>query len=323
VACLPLDITPPRRIRKAVIPAAGFGTRMFPASKAVKKELAPLVDRDGLAKPVIQVVVEEAVRSGVEEVAIVVQPDDRAIFEAFFKAPLSPQHLHSLPTALREHAAALRRLGRRVSFLEQDRQEGFGHAVLCAREWVADEPFLLMLGDHVYRTDTDTPCAAQVISAYEAAGGHVVGLARTPPEEVSGFGAAAGTWVERDHLLAVAEFAEKPSLDYAEANLRVEGIEDGFLTLFGLYALGPAIFEHLQHLCDHNLRQGGEFQLTDALALLRKHEQCFGCVVRGRRFDTGRPAHYLKTLAAFSPPPEGKTSPWPPTPAPASPKADR
>jgi len=323
VACLPLDITPPGRIRKAVIPAAGFGTRMFPASKAVKKELAPLVDRDGLAKPVIQVVVEEAVRSGLEEVAIVVQPDDRATFETFFKAPLSPAHLNSLPTALREHAAALRGLGRRVTFIEQDRQEGLGHAVLCAREWVAGEPFLLMLGDHVFRSDTDSPCAAQVMAAQEAVGGHVVGLARTPPEEVSGFGAAAGTWIEQDDLLAVTEFAEKPSLDYAEANLRVEGVEGDFLTFFGLYALGPAVFEHLGHLYEQNVRKGGEFQLTDALALLRKHEPCFGCLVRGRRFDTGRPAAYLKTLAALALP--GEAGPASPSAAatPDPTKADR
>ncbi len=329
VACLPLDVTPPGRIRKAVIPAAGFGTRMFPASKAVKKELAPLVDRDGLAKPVIQVVVEEAVRSGIEEVALVVQPDDRPTFEAFFKAPLSPAHLNSLPTALREHAAALRDLGRRVSFIEQDRQEGLGHAVLCAREWVAGEPFLLMLGDHVFRSDTDTPCAAQVVAAYEVAGGHVVGLARTAPAEVSSFGTAAGMWTEQDGLLAVSEFAEKPSLDYAEANLRVDGVEDAFLTFFGLYALGPAVFAHLEHLFDHNVRKAGEFQLTDALALLRKHEPCFGCLVRGHRFDTGRPGEYLKTLAAFASPAAGSplspheaASPSP-APPPDSTKADR
>jgi len=195
--------------------------------------------------------------------------------------------------------------------------------VLCAREWVAGEPFLLMLGDHVFRSDTDVPCAAQVISAYEAAGGHVVGVARTPPEEVSGFGTVAGTWVEQDGLLAITEFAEKPSLDYAEANLRVDGVADGFLTLFGLYALGPAIFEHLQHLRDHDLRDGREFQLTDALALLRKHEPCFGYLVRGRRYDTGRPAAYLKTLAAFSSADEPEAAHRPPTPSPRSGKADR
>jgi len=268
------------------------------------------------------VVVEEAVRSGIDEVAIVVQPEDRGTFEAFFKAPLSPAHLHSLPTALREHAAALRKLGQRVTFIEQDRQEGLGHAVLCAREWVAGEPFLLMLGDHVFRSDTDAPCAAQVIAAQAAAGGHVVSLARTPPEEVSNFGAVAGTWTEQDNLLAVTEFAEKPSLDYAEANLRVEGVEDAFLTFFGLYALGPTVFEHLDHLYDQNVRKGGEFQLTDALTLLRKHEPCFGCLVRGRRYDTGRPAAYLKTLAAFASP-DRPGAAAPPTSAPRATKADR
>jgi len=316
--CLPLDITPPKRIRKAVIPAAGFGTRMFPASKAVKKELAPIVDADGLAKPVIQVIVEEAIRSGIDEVALVVQPDDRAVFESFFKTPLAPQHMHSLPTALQEHAQYLRNLGRRVTFIEQGRQEGLGHAVLCARDWVAGEPFLLMLGDHVFRTDTDTPCAEQVISAYEASGEHVVGLARTPPDEVSNFGAVGGVWIEQDSLLGVTEFAEKPSLDYAQANLRINGIEDGFLTFFGLYALGPAIFEHLQHLCDHNVRKGGEFQLTDALSLLRKHEPCFGYLVRGRRYDTGRPEQFLRTLAAFAAA-QPKTDPTRPENAPPRP----
>ena len=309
VECLPLDITRPKRIRKAVIPAAGFGTRMFPSSKAVKKELAPIVDRDGLAKPVIQVIIEEAFRSGIEEAALIVQPQDRPVFEAYFKTPLTPQHLNSLPTALQEHAAHLLSLGRRVTFIEQERQEGLGHAVLCAGEWVGDEPFLLMLGDHVFQSDTDTPCAAQVIAAYDASGESVVGLAVTPPEEVSNFGTVGGTWVEDGALLAIAEFAEKPSLDYAQANLRVEGAEDGFLCLFGLYALGPSVFGHLQRLYDQNLHKGGEFQLTDALALLRQQEPCFGCLVQGRRYDTGRPEEYLKTLAEFAAPPLPKQPP--------------
>jgi UTP-glucose-1-phosphate uridylyltransferase/mevalonate kinase len=303
VACLPLDITRPKRIRKAVIPAAGFGTRMFPASKAVKKELAPIVDADGLAKPVIQVIIEEALRSGVEEVALVVQPQDRALFDSYFNAPLSPQHFNSLPSALQEHAEYLRSLGQRITFIEQVRQEGLGHAVLCAREWVAGEPFLLMLGDHVFRSDTDVPCAAQVIAAYESSGENVVGLAVTPREEISNFGAAGGVWAEDGRLLSIVEFAEKPAPDYAETHLRVEGIDDAFLGFFGLYALGPGVFEHLERLYDANLRQGGEFQLTDALALLRRDEPCLGYVVKGRRYDTGRPQQYLKTLAEFAAPP--------------------
>jgi len=315
VACLPLDITPPRRIRKAVIPAAGFGTRMFPASKAVKKELAPVVDRDGLAKPIIQVIVEEAVRAGIDEVALVVQPSDRPIFEAFFKAPLPPAHLHRLPARAREHAEYLQALGRRVTFIEQPRQEGFGHAVLCAREWVAGEPFLLMLGDHLYRSDTDTSCAGQVIAAYEQAGGHVIGLTWTPAEEVSNFGTVAGTWTDGG-LLAITEFAEKPSRDYAEAHLAVPP-PDGpaeepprtFLTVFGLYALGPGVFEHLQDLCDHNLRRGGEFQLTDALERLRRARRCLRWRLNGGPPPETVPAPGWRPRRARSPRPRGPRGP--------------
>ena len=302
VECRPLDITRPKRIRKAVIPAAGFGTRMFPASKAVKKELAPIIDRDGLAKPILQVIVEEALRSGIEEVALIIQAQDRPMFQAYFNQPLSPQHYNSLPTALQEHARYLESLGRRITLIVQEKQEGFGHAVLCARDWVGQEPFLLMLGDHVFRSRTDVPCAAQMIAAYEASDATVVGLAPTPPEEVSNFGAAGGVWVDGGTRLAITEFAEKPSVDYAREKLRVEGVEDGFLCFFGLYALKPTIFEHLQDLCDHNLRKGGEFQLTDALERMRRSERCLGLVVQGRRYDTGRPEQYLRTLMEFAAP---------------------
>ncbi|HUS44988.1 MAG TPA: hypothetical protein VM219_03035, partial [Phycisphaerae bacterium] len=107
-------------------------------------------------------------------------------------------------------------------------------------------------------------------------------------------------WTGGGAMLAVTEFAEKPALDYAEAKLRVEGVSDGFLCLFGLYALKATVFDHLQHLYDYNLRQGGEFQLTDALELMRREEGCLGLLVKGRRFDAGRPRQYLRTLNAFA-----------------------
>ncbi|HUX15630.1 MAG TPA: sugar phosphate nucleotidyltransferase [Phycisphaerae bacterium] len=297
--CLPLDITRPKRIRKAVITAAGFGTRMFPASKAVKKELAPIVDADGLAKPIIQVIVEEAARAGIEEIGIIVQPEDEAVFESYFRGILSPQHFNSLPTRLQEHAAHLESLSRRITFIHQKRQAGFGDAVLCARQWVGDEAFLLMLGDHVYRSRTDEPCAAQLLAAYDEGASSVVGLGVQPPEEISSFGTVGGQWVDERRLLAISEFAEKPSRDYAEAKLRVPGINDAFLCVSGLYALKPSIFEHLQQLHDDNVRKGGEFQLTDALDRMRRQEGCLGVVIQGRAFDTGRPRQYLETLAAF------------------------
>ena len=300
LACLPLDIARPKRIRKAVIPVAGFGTRMFPASKAVKKELAPLVDADGFAKPIIQVVVEEALASGIEEIGLVVQPEDRAVFEAFFSVPLDPGHLNRLPTRQREQAAWLESLGRLITYIPQETEEGFGHAVLCARDWVGDEPFLLMLGDHVYRAGGNEPCAAQLIAAAERSGTSVLGLGRRPPEEVSHFGTVAGAWTGTPGVLEVTEFAEKPALDYAQSRLRVVGVGDGFLCVFGLYALRPSIFTHLARLVETNMRTDGEVQLTPALEMMRQEEGCLGLVIDGVAYDTGRPEQYLDTLQAFA-----------------------
>src|SRR5690606_103904 len=128
------------RVRKAVIPAAGFGTRLFPASKATKKELFPIIDMDGIAKPAILLIVEEALSAGIEEVCIIVQEDDRRDFEAFFKTQISVENFNKLPRHFQEYARRLLDLGARVSFVVQQAQEGFGHAVYCAREFVGDEP---------------------------------------------------------------------------------------------------------------------------------------------------------------------------------------
>jgi UTP--glucose-1-phosphate uridylyltransferase len=136
--------------------------------------------------------------------------------------------------------------------------------------------------------------------AYDAAGTSAVGLDVTPAAEVSSYGTVGGTWTGEEGVLAVTEIAEKPSRADAEEKLRVEGVEDGFLCFFGLYALRPAVFEHLRELCEHNIRRGGEFQLTDALEALRRADGLHGIVVRGRRFDTGRPASYVRAVTAFA-----------------------
>lgn len=299
---LALTIEPARRLRKAVIPAAGFGTRLFPATKAVKKELFPVVGRDGRAKPAILAIVEEALAAGVEEAAIVTQPGDRALFERFFHEPPPIEHWQKLSPADQEYARQLIELGRRVVVLEQERQEGFGHAVWCARNWVGDEPFLLMLGDHLYASDLEAACARQLVEVFEQTGRSVVGLAVAPVEESRYFGCVAGVW-EAEGRLAISEFAEKPDMEYARSQLRVEGLEDGrVLTLFGLYALTPRIFALLDENIRRDLRERGEFQLTSCLDRLRQEEGFVGVLVRGRRFDIGAPEAYRRAVAEFRQP---------------------
>jgi UTP-glucose-1-phosphate uridylyltransferase len=326
--CLKLCLRAGSRVRKALIPAAGFGTRLFPASKATKKELFPIINSDGIAKPAILFIVEEALNAGIEEICIVAQPCDIEAFQSFFSTQVSIENYNKLPRHFQEYSKRLLEVGRHVTFVTQEVQEGFGHAVYCTREWVGDEPFLLMLGDHLYVSDTEVPCARQLLEVYDQHGTSVVGLKKTPEQEIVNFGVVAGVWEEPGRLLAISEFAEKPNLEYARTNLHVESLEEGekqgkskkikgksksrgicrgrgakeegeYLTIFGQYIVKPQIFDYLEEHIANNVRERGEFQLTSCLDRLRQEDGFLGYVVEGRRYDIGLPETYLETLNAF------------------------
>lgn len=291
------------KVRKAVIPAAGFGTRLFPATKATKKELFPVIDRDGIAKPAILLIVEEAMDAGIEEIIIIVQKDDLDDFQSFFNHQISIENFNKLPPQFQEYSRKILQMGQRVKFVIQQNQEGFGHAVYSVRDQVGDEPFLLMLGDHLYRSNNKISCAQQMVDAYQQYGTSVVGLKRTPQEEIASFGVVTGVWLEENRLLSITEFAEKPTLDYAQTNLRVPCIpENEYLTVFGQYIIKPELFDLLESNIRNNVRERGEFQLTSALDKLRQMDGFMGLMIDGRRFDIGIPEHYLETLQTFSQP---------------------
>jgi len=296
------ELTPPNgpKLRKALIPAAGFGTRMFPASKAMRKEMFPIVDRDGFAKPAILLIVEEAVDAGLEEVFLVVRDEDLSNYEAFFREQVSREHFDKLPGPAQDYARRILEIGRKVKFLIQGEQEGFGHAVYCARDAIGDEPFLLMLGDHLCRSDTDRSCARQLLDAFERHGTSVLGLIATPEAEVANFGVVAGDWIEPGRLLRVSSFAEKPTVEEARDRLRVPDLSDGqYLTAFGQYILKPSLFAYLGEQIREDARERGEFDLTRALERSRGEDGVLGLVVQGKRFDIGLPASYLETMRAF------------------------
>jgi UTP-glucose-1-phosphate uridylyltransferase/mevalonate kinase len=301
MSCLPLTLRTGQKVRKAVIPAAGFGTRLFPASKATKKELFPIVDRDGIAKPVILLLVEEALSAGIEEAVIIVQENDLEDFRSFFEAQVTIENYNKLPRHFQDYAQRILEIGRQVTFVTQGAQEGFGHAVYCARQTVGNEPFLLMLGDHLYRSNSELSCAQQLIAAFDQHGMSALGLRRTPENQLANFGTATGVWIEGNRLLSVSEFAEKPTVDYARNNLQVAGLPDReYLTVFGQYIIKPMIFDYLEEHIKNNVRERGEFQLTSALDRLRKEDGFLGLIVDGQRYDIGLPEYYLETLSAFS-----------------------
>ncbi|WP_373529469.1 sugar phosphate nucleotidyltransferase, partial [Nostoc sp.] len=214
------------KVRKAVIPVAGFGTRLFPATTVVKKELFPIIDRDGRAKPVIIAIIEEAISAGITEVAIVVQPDDQEVFENLLKNPPKKELLDKLSPQNQEYSQYLQDLGNKITILLQEEQLGYGHAVYCAKNWVKNEPFLLFLGDHIYASDIEKSCASQLLDVYEQVNQSVVGLTTMPAEIIYKAGCVTGVWQKLSSILSVTQLYEKPTIEYAQQHLRVEGMAE-------------------------------------------------------------------------------------------------
>ncbi|KOP27628.1 UTP--glucose-1-phosphate uridylyltransferase [Hapalosiphon sp. MRB220] len=291
---------PKTQIKKAVIPAAGFGTRLFPATKVVKKELFPIIDSDGRVKPVIQLIVEEAISAGIEEIGIVIQPEDKRVFVDLFKYPPKAELFEKLSPENQKHSKHIVDLGDRIKFLSQKEQAGYGHAVYCAKEWVNDQPFLLMLGDHIYTSNIKKSCARQVLEVYAQANQSVVGLTTISKDMIHKAGCVTGVWQQPDSILSLTQVYEKPTVEYARQHLRVEGIpENEFLSIFGLYALTPTIFDFLEENINNKFQERGEYQLTTCLEQVRQQEGMTGYVVQGKSFDIGMPDVYLQTLIDF------------------------
>jgi UTP--glucose-1-phosphate uridylyltransferase len=285
-----------KRVRKAVITAAGRGTRQYPASSAVQKEMFPLVDCDGLAKPVIQIIGEEAIAAGVEEICIVTQPGEERHYRDYFKR-MSDDTLKAFKGKdwAIEASEKLEEFGQRIHFVSQDSPEGYGHAVYQAAKFVGDEPFLLMLGDHIYISANRENCASQLISKYESAGfAAMSALQATPSQQLHLFGTIKGEPIESaSDIYRVLAIYEKPSQAYAHANLRTPGLAPGhYLCHFGMHVFPPALFDAIGHHIKNNLRDKGEIQLTNAQEYMRTEllkGSYGGCTIEGRRFDTGIP----------------------------------
>jgi UTP--glucose-1-phosphate uridylyltransferase len=294
-------------IRKAVITAAGRGTRQYPASTAVQKEMFPLVDTDGLTKPVIQIIGEEALAAGVEELCIVTPPGGEELYRHYFR-----RMDEGLLAALRGKEWAmleserLQDFGERLTFVTQDRPDGYGHAVHQARDFVGDEPFLLMLGDHVYvQSRAGGPnCATQLIEQHLARGLAATSAVQpTPEERLHLHGTVRGEPIE-EGAWRVTAMHEKPDPAFARAHLRTPGLPPGqYLCFFGMNVFPPAIFDVLQWHIDHDVRQGGEIQLTPSQELLRQRlpDGAYGaCAIEGQRFDTGIPYGTMETQIALA-----------------------
>ena len=266
-------------IRKAVLPVAGLGTRVLPASKVIPKEMLPIVD-----KPTLQYIVEEAVAAGIEEIIFVTSRSKRSIEDHFDAFPELEAVLER--KGKRKELEELRQLQTmaRYTSVRQAEPLGLGHAVLCAKELVGDEPFVVMLGDILI--PPETPCLPELIEVYERYQGSVLSLVPLPPEIIPTYGIAT---VEElgSNMVKVTHVVEKPPLEEAPSNLGA----------YGRYVLTPDIFELLEQTPPG---RGGEIQVTDAIEMQAQAGRCYGVIFTGERYDTGTPLGLLTTSIAFA-----------------------
>ena len=286
-------------IQKAVIPIAGYGTRLFPATKAVPKALFPIIAQDGIAKPVIQLIIEEALTAGVEAVCLVAQPQQVEPIADYFSGTVADAIREK--TELAAQADRLEEIGERLHFAIQAEPEGFGHAIYCARDFAAGEPVMVLLGDHLYISESGVSCAKQLADVYTQVGQSVTSLDLCHESELSLNGIVHGTpSTESSRLFTLAQISEKPTVEFAQEHLRVEGIpEEQYLCNFGIDLLNPLLFDILDYNYRHQIVTHGEIQLRDAMSEMIKREGMYGYRVAGKRYDTGNPQDLLKTVNAF------------------------
>ena len=270
-----------QKVRKAVIPAAGYGTRFLPATKATPKEMLPIVD-----KPTIQYIVEEALASGIEEILIISGHAKRAIEDHFDSAPALEMELErkgkdALLQVVRETAAI------KIHYIRQREMKGLGDAILCAKAFMEGEPFAVLLGDDVVYNEPGRPALRQLIDVYEATGGSVLGCQTVPREKVSSYGIVDGVTTDNPRMLKVLDMVEKPTVEEAPSQMAV----------LGRYVITPQIFSILENTLPG---KGGEIQLTDALRILAHREPVYAYDFEGIRYDVGDKLGFLKATVEYA-----------------------
>ena len=301
-----LTVHPVHTVRKAIIPVAGFGTRLYPATRTIKKDFFPMPCPDGMVRPVILILLEELVKSGVEEICLVLgSKEERQLYKDFFDRPLSDEHLRKLNAEAQEYENRILDIGKRLRYVYQYEKRGFGHAVYQAADFAANEPVLLLLGDTLYRSSTNKPCALQMIEEYERYNQLMVSIHPIPLAVVSHYGILSGVWEDKERtVLNVSVMQEKPKASYAEEFLAVrngEGQKE-YYSVFGQYILTPDVFAQLASdiaAADEAGDNTKEIELTAALEAVRQKSGMIGVRLNGTMYDMGNPKALRRCIIEF------------------------
>ena len=303
----PLTLHPVHTVRKAIIPVAGFGTRLYPATRTQKKDFFPMPCPDGMVRPVILILLEELVKSGIEEICLVLgSKEERKQYADFFDHSLSEEHLSKLNAEAQEYENHILDIGKRLRYVYQNEKRGFGHAVYQAAHFAGNEPVLLLLGDTLYRSNTNKPCALQLIEEYERYNQLLISIHPIPLAEVSHYGILSGVWEDKERtILNVSVMQEKPKASYAEEFLGVRN-GDGqkeYYCVFGQYVLTPDVFAQLASDIARADAEGDtmrEIELTAALEAVRQKSGMMGVRLNGVMFDMGNPKALRRCILNYA-----------------------
>jgi len=267
------------KVRKAIIPAAGLGTRFLPATKAQPKEMIPIVD-----KPTIQYIVEEAAAAGIEDILIISGRNKRAIEDHFDKSYELEEELHR--KGKQELLSVVESISNiaNIHYIRQKEAKGLGHAIYCAKSFIGDEPFAVLLGDDI--VDSKTPCIKQLMDVYDEYQTTILGVQKVPLQDVSKYGIIAGNQID-ERVYKVKGLVEKPEVEQAPSNIAI----------LGRYIISPRIFEFLESATPG---KNGEIWLTDALERLMEREAMYAFDFEGDRFDVGDRIGFLKATVEFA-----------------------
>ncbi|MDD2970823.1 MAG: sugar phosphate nucleotidyltransferase [Lachnospiraceae bacterium] len=300
----PFKLNAGGKIKKAIIPIAGIGTRMFPETFFIKKAFLPVIDESGITKPVLMYMLEELIAAEVEDIYLIVGEGEEEAYRKIFDFEFDKEFQSKLPEHLRSYYQTLYETGQRVRYVVQHEKRGFGHAVYQARKYLKKEPAILMLGDFIYRSNLSISCTQQTINAYNKSGGKsVVSIKKVPFQDSKNYGIIHGRFTtERPYLMVVDNMVEKPDEPYAREKLSVDG--ECFAT-FGQYVLTDEIFQYLENQIEeqdkmiNSNQQVNEIDITSALLHEAQNGDLIAVDVDGESFDVGLPEMYEKTFLEY------------------------
>ena len=283
-----LTIEKTKKIKKAIIPLAGNGTRMYPITKLIKKSFLPIIDNDNLVKPVIMVLLEELYNAGIEEICLIIDKDDQKYYDNFFKNDLPEDVLSKMSPETLKYEKLIKEIGQRLTYVYQEEKLGLGHAVSLCKKFANNDNVLLVLGDQIYLSKNNKSCTEQLLENYEKNGKLTISVGEVDINDVSKYGILTGTLNKENNYFEVSKMTEKPDKDYAnECLYTMCDNKKKYYSVFGEYILPPVTFEILDRNIKDKKTEKGEYQITSVLDEIRETEGMIAFIPNGEMLDVG------------------------------------